>query len=69
MESETTLEHETTLERALDLARANHKEAKRLYDEAVAGLGSGYVGEDRVAQLKGLLEVAAEDVQRVMKEQ
>lgn len=69
MDSETTLEHETTLERALDLARANHKEAKRLYDEAAAGLTSGDVGEARVAQLKGLLDVAAEDVQRVMKEQ
>jgi hypothetical protein len=35
MEQNPALEHETTLEHALDIARRNAKEAKRLLDDAV----------------------------------
>jgi hypothetical protein len=69
MENESTLEHETTLEHALDVARANHKQAQKLLDQAVAGNASGDVTDQRVEQLRGLLAVAAEDLQRVMREQ
>ncbi|MFJ5957064.1 hypothetical protein ACIQC5_14035 [Paenarthrobacter sp. NPDC092416] len=69
MENESTLQHDTTLEHALDVARANHKEAQRLLDQAVAGHATGDVTPERVEQLRGLLAVAAEDLQRVMREQ
>ncbi|HAG59726.1 MAG TPA: hypothetical protein DIT15_15975 [Arthrobacter bacterium] len=61
--------HETTLEHALDVAKANQKEAVRLLEQARAGRTSGYVGEDRVRQLEGLLQVAEEDLGRVAREQ
>lgn len=69
MENESTLEHETTLEHALDVARANHKQAQKLLDQAIAANAAGDVSDDRVQQLRTLLEVAAEDLQRVMREQ
>ncbi|MET4619913.1 hypothetical protein ABIE18_001353 [Arthrobacter sp. 2762] len=69
MENESTLEHETTLEHALDVARANHKQAQKLLDQAVAANAAGDVSDERVQQLRTLLEVAAEDLQRVMREQ
>jgi len=67
MNSETL--HETTLEHALDVAKANQKEAVRLLEQARAGQASGDVGEDRVRQLEGLLQVAEEDLRRVAREQ
>ncbi|BCW36627.1 hypothetical protein VUN82_15865 [Micrococcaceae bacterium Sec5.1] len=69
MENESTLEHETTLEHALDVARANHKQAQKLLDQAIAANAAGDVSDERVQQLRTLLEVAAEDLQRVMREQ
>jgi hypothetical protein len=69
MENESTLEHETTLEHALDVAKANHKQAQKLLDQAIAANAAGDVSDERVAQLRGLLEVAAEDLRRVMREQ
>jgi len=69
METDSTMEHDTTLEHALDVARANHKQALRLLEAAKAGREAGDVSEERVKQLQALLEVAAEDLQRVMKEQ
>jgi Mg2+/Co2+ transporter CorC len=69
MDKESTLQHETTLEHALDVAKANHKEAVRLLDGARAGHQNGDVGEDRVRQLEGLLAIAEEDLRRVMREQ
>ncbi|MDQ0030537.1 TolC family protein [Arthrobacter bambusae] len=69
MESEKILEHDTTLEHALDIARANLKEAQRLLDEAKAAHAAGDISEDRVLQLEALLELAAEDLRRVTKEQ
>lgn len=69
METDRTLEHDTTLEHALDMARANHKQATRLLEEAKAAYAAGEIGEERVRQLEELLEVAAEDLRRVMKEQ
>ncbi|MEZ2390109.1 hypothetical protein AB6813_11270 [bacterium RCC_150] len=69
MERETILVHETTLEHALDVARANHKEAQRLLDEAKTALAAGDISEERVAQLESLLALAAEDLKRVTKEQ
>ncbi|YCH08403.1 hypothetical protein ACTAQJ_02025 [Arthrobacter sp. alpha11c] len=69
MENESTLEHETTLEHALDVARANHKQAQKLLDQAMAANAAGDVSDERVQQLRTLLEVAAEDLQRVMREQ
>jgi Mg2+/Co2+ transporter CorC len=69
MDKDSTLQHETTLEHALDVAKANHKEAVRLLDGARAGHQSGDVGEDRVRQLEGLLAIAEEDLRRVMREQ
>jgi hypothetical protein len=69
MENESTLEHETTLEHALDVARANHKQAQKLLDHAIAAHAAGDVSDERVQQLRTLLEVAAEDLQRVMREQ
>ena len=61
--------HETTLEHALDVAKDNHKEAVRLLEQARAGRASGDVGEDRVRQLEGLLQIAEEDLRRVAREQ
>jgi hypothetical protein len=73
MEHDSTLQrdtpHDTTLEHALDVARANQKEAQRLLDQAVAAHASGEVGEERVAQLQRLLDLANEDLRRVMREQ
>ena len=69
MEQESTLEHETTLEHALDVARTNHKEATRLLDQARAAHAAGEVPESRVKQLTDLLDIATEDLKRVMKEQ
>lgn len=67
MNSETL--HETTLEHALDVAKANQKEAVRLLEHAREGHASGDVGEDRVRQLEGLLQIAEEDLRRVAREQ
>jgi hypothetical protein len=69
MDNESTLEHETTLEHALDVARANHKQAQKLLDQAVAANAAGDVPDQRVEQLRALLEVATEDLKRVMREQ
>lgn len=69
MEHDRTLQHETTLEHALDVARANQKEAQRLLDEAKAAHAAGEVGQERVAQLERLLDLANVDLRRVMREQ
>jgi outer membrane protein TolC len=69
MEQESTLEHETTLEHALDVARQNHKEATRLFEQARAAYAAGEIPESRVRQLGDLLDLATEDLQRVIKEQ
>jgi hypothetical protein len=68
MENKATL-HETTLEHALDVDKANHKEAIRLLDEARAAYSAGDIRQDRVRQLEGLLDLAAEDLRRVAREQ
>jgi hypothetical protein len=62
-------EHESTLEHALDVARANAKQAKLLVDHAKARLAQGDVTPERVAQLEELQRVADEDLQRVIREQ
>jgi hypothetical protein len=69
MEQNPTLQHETTLEHALDVAKANQKEAQRLLDEARASHAAGEIGDDRVAQLERLLDLANTDLHRVMREQ
>jgi hypothetical protein len=69
MEHDSTLQHDTTLEHALDVARANQKEAQRLLDQAKAGHAAGDIGEERVAQLERLLDVANVDLRRVIREQ
>jgi outer membrane protein TolC len=69
MEQESTLEHETTLEHALDVARQNHKEATRLLEQARAAHAAGEIRESRVKQLGDLLDLATEDLKRVIKEQ
>ena len=69
MEQDRTLQHETTLEHALDVARANQKEAQRLLDDAKAAHAAGEVGQERVAQLERLLDLANVDLRRVMREQ
>jgi hypothetical protein len=69
MEQESTLEHDTTLEHALDLARKNHKEATRLVEQARVAYAAGEVDEARVNQLEELLELATDDLKRVLKEQ
>jgi len=69
MEQNPAMEHETTLEHALDVARRNAKEAKRLLDDARAKHASGEVDDARVRQLEGLLTVAEEDLRRVTREQ
>ncbi len=67
MDNETL--HDTTLEHALDVAKANHKEAVRLLEEAKSAFKAGDIREDRVRQLEELLELAAQDLQRVTREQ
>ena len=69
MEQNRALEHETTLEHALDVARRNAKEAKRLLDDALAKRDAGEIDDARVSQLRSLLAVAEEDLRRVIKEQ
>ncbi|MDQ0825469.1 hypothetical protein ACTHQ6_06815 [Arthrobacter sp. SAFR-179] len=69
MDNESTLQHDTTLEHALDVAKANHKEAVRLLERARAAHKAGDVSEDRVRQLEGLLAIAEEDLRRVTREQ
>ncbi|UZX03677.1 hypothetical protein F8G81_14485 [Arthrobacter sp. CDRTa11] len=69
MDNDATLQHETTLEHALDVAKANHKEAVRLLEQARAAYSSGDIGEDRVRQLESLLQLAEEDLRRVIREQ
>ncbi|GAB2737238.1 hypothetical protein [Sinomonas atrocyanea] len=62
-------EHESTLEHALDVAKANAKQAKLLVDHAKAALAHGDVTPERVAQLEELQRAADEDLQRVIREQ
>ncbi|UUL75129.1 hypothetical protein NG819_12085 [Pseudarthrobacter sp. Fe7] len=69
MDNESTLQHETTLEHALDVAKANHKEAVRLLDRARAAQKTGDVTDERVRQLENLLAIAEEDLRRVTREQ
>ncbi|MDF9750329.1 hypothetical protein [Arthrobacter sp. ES3-54] len=69
MEQNPAIEHETTLEHALDVARSNAKEAKRLLDDAIVKRDAGEVNNDRVTQLQNLLELANEDLKRVTREQ
>jgi hypothetical protein len=69
MEQNPALEHETTLEHALDVARSNAKEAKRLLDDAIVKRGAGEVNDDRVSQLQDLLDLANEDLKRVTRDQ
>ena len=69
MEQNPAVEHETTLEHALDVARSNAKEAKRLLDDAIVKRDAGEVNNDRVTQLQNLLELANEDLKRVTREQ
>ena len=69
MDNESTLQHETTLEHALDVAKANHKEAVRLLERARAARKTGDVSDDRVRQLESLLAIAEEDLRRVTREQ
>ncbi|MGO4491679.1 hypothetical protein AB4Y86_06260 [Arthrobacter sp. 2YAF22_2] len=69
MEQNSAVEHETTLEHALDVARRNAKEAKRLLDDARAKREAGEVDDARVSQLEGLMALAEEDLRRVTKEQ
>ncbi|HEX9227894.1 MAG TPA: hypothetical protein VF885_14925 [Arthrobacter sp.] len=68
MEQNSAVEHETTLEHALDVARRNAKEAKRLLDDARAKYAAGDVDEARVQQLESLMALANEDLMRVTKE-
>ena len=69
MEQNSAVEHETTLEHALDIARQNVKEAKRLLDDARTKRLVGEVDDARVQQLEGLMALADEDLRRVTKEQ
>ena len=69
MEQNSTVEHDTTLEHALDIARRNAKEAKRLFDDAVAKRDSGEIDDARVRQLEELMIIANEDLVRVTREQ
>lgn len=68
MEQNSAVEHETTLEHALDIARRNVKEAKRLLDDALVKRGAGDIDDARVKQLEELMNLANEDLVRVMKE-
>ncbi|WP_066292068.1 hypothetical protein [Arthrobacter sp. B6] len=61
--------HDTTLEHALDVAKANHKQAIRLLEDAQAAYKAGDISEERVRQLEELLHIAAEDLKRVTREQ
>jgi hypothetical protein len=69
MEQNPAVEHETTLEHALDVARSNAKEAKRLLDDALVKRQAGEVNDDRVNQLQSLLDLANDDLKRVNREQ
>lgn len=69
MEQNSAVEHETTLERALDIARRNSKEAKRLLEDARAKRAVGEVDDARVQQLESLFDLAEEDLRRVIREQ
>ncbi|HEY8702115.1 MAG TPA: hypothetical protein VIM08_14330 [Arthrobacter sp.] len=69
MDNESTLQHETTLEHAMDVAKANHKEAVRLLDQARQAYSAGDASEERVHQLEELLQLAEEDLRRVAREQ
>jgi len=69
MDNESTLQHETTLEHALDVAKANHKEAVRLLERARTARKTGDVSDERVRQLEDLLAIAEEDLRRVTREQ
>ena len=69
MEQNPALEHETTLEHALDVARRNAKEAKRLLDDARTKREAGEIDDARVSQLEALLNLAEEDLRRVTREQ
>lgn len=60
---------DTTLEHALDVAKANHKQAIRLLEDAQAAYKAGDISEERVRQLEELLQIAAEDLKRVTREQ
>ncbi|WP_247045726.1 hypothetical protein [Arthrobacter rhizosphaerae] len=62
-------EHDTTLEHALDVARANHKEAIRLLEQARVAHAAGDIGDDRIRQLEDLMNLAEEDLRRVTREQ
>ena len=68
MEQNSAVEHETTLEHALDVARRNVKEAKRLLDDARVKYAAGDVDEARVQQLESLMALANEDLMRVTRE-
>jgi hypothetical protein len=69
MEQNSAVDHETTLERALDIARRNAKEAKRLFDDALAKRDVGEIDDARVKQLEELMIIANEDLLRVTREQ
>ncbi|MDQ0820604.1 outer membrane protein TolC [Arthrobacter sp. V4I6] len=69
MEQNSVVDHETTLERALDIARRNAKEAKRLLDDALAKRDAGEIDDARVKQLEDLMTIANEDLVRVTREQ
>jgi outer membrane protein TolC len=69
MEQNPALDHETTLEHALDVARRNVKEAKRLLDDARVKRDAGEIDDARVRQLEELLKLAEEDLRRVSREQ
>lgn len=69
MDTESVTAHETTLEHALDLAKANAKQAAKLVNDAKAGHATGDVTAERVRQLQELLKVAEEDLRRVTREQ
>jgi hypothetical protein len=69
MEQNSAVEHETTLEHALDIARRNAKEAKRLFDDALSKRDAGEIDNARVKQLEELLIIANEDLERVTREQ
>jgi hypothetical protein len=69
MEQNSAVDHETTLERALDIARRNAKEAKRLFDDALAKRDAHEIDDARVKQLEELMIIANEDLLRVTREQ
>ncbi|MCU1554379.1 MAG: hypothetical protein JWM13_1865 [Arthrobacter sp.] len=69
MEQNSAVEHETTLEHALDIARRNAREAKRLFDDALSKRDAGEIDNARVKQLEELLIIANEDLVRVTREQ